>query len=237
MAGVVVWEGPSRINGEPIVMIATGLGAERSGNPKTGTMVQTWYLHRDMSPLEAMKCNGDVAVCGGCRLKGNRMKGRLCYVNPLTPQSVYRAYKRGAYPMLEDPSVFAGTYVRLGAYGDPASVPADVAETLVSMAAGHTGYTHQWRNPALRDVTTWCMASVESSADVARAQSYGLGTFRVIAPGSPVPERVLHCPASKEQGNRITCAECGACNGSRRDVVIHAHGFAKGHAGKVLPVL
>ena len=44
--GYVLYQGPSRLNGEPIVAIAT----MRTANVKTGNMVQTWILTAEVSP-------------------------------------------------------------------------------------------------------------------------------------------------------------------------------------------
>jgi len=51
----VVWEGPSMIDGSPIVVIITGMKpGSGSGNSKTGTMAQTYIIRSDMSPMEAI---------------------------------------------------------------------------------------------------------------------------------------------------------------------------------------
>ena len=53
--GLVLWEGPSAINGEPIVVIATGL-KRKSANAKIGAnTVQVWSLPRDVAPNVAVK--------------------------------------------------------------------------------------------------------------------------------------------------------------------------------------
>ena len=41
--GIVLWEGPSRLDGSPIVVIAVGLKAS-STNTKTGGMLQTYVV-------------------------------------------------------------------------------------------------------------------------------------------------------------------------------------------------
>jgi hypothetical protein len=66
--GLELWRGPSRLDGAPIVAIATGL-AEPSSNPKTGPMVQTWILRADSSPQEAQRTGADASVCGDCPLR------------------------------------------------------------------------------------------------------------------------------------------------------------------------
>jgi hypothetical protein len=50
--GIVIYRGPSILDGSPIVVIATGLGSG-SSNRKTGALVQTWILRDDVSPIES----------------------------------------------------------------------------------------------------------------------------------------------------------------------------------------
>ena len=61
--GIVLYEGPSMLDGAPIVAIATGIKS-RAGNVKTGDMVQVFILRQDMSPNEAQRKGTDGAVCG-----------------------------------------------------------------------------------------------------------------------------------------------------------------------------
>jgi len=66
--GLELWRGASRLDGAPIVAIATGLAAP-SSNPKTGPMVQTWILRADVAPHEAQRDGRDASVCGDCPLR------------------------------------------------------------------------------------------------------------------------------------------------------------------------
>jgi len=63
--GRVLYEGPSMLDGAPIVVIATGF-AERSGNAKTGSMIQTWILRADVPPHHAFSSEDGASVCGDC---------------------------------------------------------------------------------------------------------------------------------------------------------------------------
>lgn len=241
--GVVLWRGASLIDGAPIVVIATGLKSG-SSNRKTGAMVQTYILREDVSPLDAIASGADASICGDCRHRGTVRDGkagygRTCYVNVgQGPLGVWKAYKRNRYPDIVAPgqrasytgelaAVGAGRIVRLGTYGDPAAVPAEVWFALTSRATGRTGYTHQWRTtPALR---TLCMASVDTEAEAAEARAAGWRYFRVAMPSSLARLEVeAICPASAEAGKKLTCAQCLACHGadghSRGNIVIQAHG-------------
>jgi hypothetical protein len=228
--GYVLWEGESLLNGDPIVAIATGFQS-RSTNKKTGDMVQTWILCQNSPPTQAIKDGADVAICGSCWHRGDPLeqRSRSCYVEVgRAPTAVWNAWKRGRYAIDSDPGVFAGRLIRLGAYGDPAAVPADVWSKVCESATGWTGYTHQWRTaaPALARL---CMASCDSEAERAEARLKGYRSFRVTKSLSPTRlDGEVFCPASEIAGNKLTCNTCLSCNGTatqrRGDIVIPVHG-------------
>jgi hypothetical protein len=69
--GFVIWEGPSPVDGAPLVAIVTGVAASsESGNVKTGAMLQTWILRADISPQEAVDTGQDRSICGDCVHRG-----------------------------------------------------------------------------------------------------------------------------------------------------------------------
>jgi hypothetical protein len=67
-SGFVIWEGPSPVDGAPLVAIATGV--QESGNIKTGSMLQTWIMRADISPQAAVDSGGDASICGHCKHRG-----------------------------------------------------------------------------------------------------------------------------------------------------------------------
>lgn len=110
--GVIVYEGKSQIDGEPIIVIATGF-QRRSANPKTGNMLQTWILRRDINPFAAIHDGADTSICGDCPLRGiiERSRGkqrsvnrrRACYVSVhQAPLAVFQAYQRGRYELFDN---------------------------------------------------------------------------------------------------------------------------------------
>jgi hypothetical protein len=255
--GAVIFSGPSRIDGAPIVVIVTGL-SKKSANSKTDDMVQSWIIRSDMSPLDALRTGHDASICGGCphrpqSLGFKKVKGKMvatwfrrsCYVNvSQAPTSVYNAFKRGSYPTMtmdQLAAAMAGRVVRLGSYGDPAATPLALWQAYTALAEGWTGYTHQWKSARLRDVTSLCQASVDSVEEADKARSLGLGTFRVAPIGSERSEYEQGCPASKEFGAVTSCAKCRKCDGSSaaRNIVIDAHGIGSKYVAprKSLPVL
>lgn len=239
MTGVIIYEGPSLIDGAPIVAIATGLGA-RSRNEKTGGVIQTWILRADCEPHVAAKDGRDVSICGQCMHRADANGKRTCYVVlHQAPLAVFRAYQRGSYTYMSPEIVGEGRTVRLGSYGDPAAVPSYVWGRLLRRAAGWTGYTHQRNHPLPRvrrnaeRLKRWCMASADSIEDAQQAHADSWRTFRVLPAtgGTHLPsERV--CPASAEAGKLTNCEACRACSGvagrGHSSITIRAHGRGAG---------
>jgi hypothetical protein len=241
MRGFIFYRGPSKIDGQPIVGIAT----LHSDNQKTGNMVQTFILRADMTPLTALATGADISICGTCPHRPktirerDRKTGRFasklvrtCYVDVgKSVQSVFGAFERGSYPTFEPVDgalLLAGRMVRLGAYGDPAAIPAHVWIALLADAKGHTGYTHQWRRPMAEDLAPIVMASADSPRDRDQARAKGWRTFTIVKQGAPLAAREFACPASPEGGSRRQCIDCGACDGATRagqaSVAIVVHG-------------
>ena len=54
---------------DSIVGIITGL-AHSSHNTKTGAMLQTWILVKNVNPIEAVNTGADELVCGDCKHRG-----------------------------------------------------------------------------------------------------------------------------------------------------------------------
>jgi hypothetical protein len=236
LRGAVLYDGPSLLDGAPIVVIATGVTGKKSANSKTGGMVQTYIIRSDVHPVEAVRNGDDGSVCGAgddaCPLRPSVAgKGEAqCYVNKgFGPQSVYRAHSRGAYPTATPADVLDaadGRPIRFGTYGDPAAAPAEVWQALA--APGRTGYTHQWRNADV--LQSLVMASVGTEAEARQAQADGWRTFRVRGPQEPLMPNEIACPASAESGRKTQCESCGLCNGktsasdARKNIAIIDHG-------------
>ena len=101
--GIVIYRGPSMLDGAPIVCIATGLETGSSNGKTGGGLIQTWIIREDQSPTEAVNSGADASVCGGCRHRGSIVDGknvdRSCYVTIFqAPLNVYKSYHRGIYP-------------------------------------------------------------------------------------------------------------------------------------------
>ena len=215
MQNGVIYEGPSLYDGKPIVVIATW--SER--NSKTGGVVQTYILARDVDPRDASKSGEDFTICGSCPHRGTPTadperkiaKGRTCYVNlGQGVLMVWRSYQRGVYPNAQNDiaSLGRGRVVRIGTYGDPAAVPSHVWDQLLSESVAHMAYTHAsgWRP----DIA---MQSADSIEEAQSAWDKGQRTFRVVQNVEEITASEVLCPASKEAGKRTTCASCKLCGG------------------------
>jgi hypothetical protein len=235
VSGVLVYSGPSALDGAPILVIATGFRG--SENDKTGDMVQTFIVRADIAPHDAVRTGQDASVCGECVHRPSLYHAAgaaICYVQTgNAPLSVWNAAQRAVYPDItawsadDIATLFAGFRVRCGTYGDPGAAP-HVWSPIVSRAASHTGYTHQWANPVAAALRTICMASVDTLAEMATAQGAGWRTFRVAPWAGWTKEKGEGlCPASEEAGKVTTCATCGLCSGAngraRASIMIPDH--------------
>ncbi len=120
---MLLYEGPSLINGRPIVVIAT-----RDSNPKTGEMLYTWILDAEIPPeIAAFYQDTDESICGGCKFRAQPKldagdmrpaSTRMCYVRLSTesdafgtpkadekmgPTEVWQAWKDGEFGTWEEP--------------------------------------------------------------------------------------------------------------------------------------
>jgi hypothetical protein len=237
MPGFVFYDGPSLIDGAPIV----GIAVLSSVNGKTGNMVQTYILRADQAPLDAIRAGEDRSICGDCVHRP--ANDGACYVDvSKSVTSVFAAWVRGSYPLLAPAAaagVVAGRVVRMGAYGDPAAIPARVWRALLRRAAGRTGYTHQWRRAYAQGLRSMAMASVDTVPERDVARALGWRTFRVRTADQALGAREIVCPASDEGGNRRQCISCRACDGAERgsvqaSVAIVVHGA---RASRFIPIV
>lgn len=240
--GYIAYEGPSAIDGAPIVVIINKIDTD-SKNDKTGAIVQSFIIRSHVNPVRALQTGADASVCGQCdhRPKLARKSGKpICYVQVAkSVLSVYKAYRRGRYVKADPATIaaaLAGKIVRIGTYGDPAAAPATIWAQITRYAAGRRGYTHQWDRPDF-DVQSWAplvMASADTIDQAAKANLLGMRVFRVSI-GIDVQAGEASCPASAEAGRKSTCAKCPLCAGTSikaRDIVIADH--AAGHARRVI---
>jgi hypothetical protein len=222
--GYIVYEGPSEIDGGPIVAIVTN----SSSNPKTGNIMQLWIMRADVRPTQATKGGEDRSVCGDC--KHRHFNNGTCYVMPFTgPLGVWKAYKKGIYDILEDFNIFNDRVLRFGAYGDPHALPIDILVSIKTNVRNSTSYTHLWKTlneSELNASKKFTMASVDNLNEKHEAQLLGFRTFRVVKDYAEMESDEIICPNITR---KLTCIECKLCNGNRngnnvKNIVIQSHG-------------
>lgn len=214
-----IWRGPSELDGvTDIVVLISG----SSSNSKTGDQLQVWIMRADIPPHVAVKQKLDGPICGSCVHRCGS-----CYVlTHQAPRQVWKSWHRNPRPT---PRGFINRFssIRFGAYGDGAAVPYEVVHGVAQMTGSFTGFTHQWATCDPRFANLF-MASVESFAEAREAQALGYRTYRTTTPDYHRAKGEISCPGSKEMGRKLTCAQCGYCNGNAKgfkgNVVVEAHG-------------
>lgn len=228
--GFVLYEGPSVLDGAPIVVIAI----VESKNAKTGRMIQTLIMRSDIDPVAASQSGEDGAVCGACTHR--HFLGGACYVNlGQAPLSVWRAYKRGVYVDATARQAgalaqIAGRALRAGTYGDPAAVPFEVWQYALDEIKPRvkTGYTHQARHPKFdQRILGLCMASADTPKQAEKLQAMGARTFRVKTEGAEFLAGEIECLADSKG---VQCIDCGLCDGKGKapNIAINVHGSRAG---------
>lgn len=237
--GYIIYQGASLLDGKPIVAIAQ-IG--KSQNSKTGAMVQTQIIRSDIDPISASKTGADFSICGNCPHRGiahndpkkKTAKNRSCYVTLMhAPLTTYKQFKKGAYPLLNGHDDIAeiarDRKVRIGTYGDPSAIPSYIWDSLLSLASGHTAYSHQANVKNADFRSDLFMHSVDTLEDADLAWQIGWRTFRVIRNLNELnKDKEILCPASVEAGEKTSCIKCGLCAGtttkSKKSIAIVAHG-------------
>jgi len=235
----VIYDGPSLIDGTPIVVVAT----YSNRNRKTGGVLQTYILVRDTDPRDANKTGTDFSICGNCPHRGKPTSDptrklaveRSCYVViGQGPLNAWKSYQRGnVYDRADNHETIAALgrdrTVRLGTYGDPAAVPSYIWDSLVSDARAHVGYTHQSGVESADVRSDLCMTSADTLADAQAAWSRGERTFRVVSNYADMSPNEIACPS--ERG--VQCADCRLCGGtsvlSPKSIAIAVHGAGARH--------
>ena len=118
--GYIAYEGPSIIDGKPIVVIINKID-NGSDNAKTGAIVQSFIIRSDIAPTDALKTGEDYSICGDCAHRPITAKETgepPCYVNVgRSVRSVYEAYRRGRYVKADLETIalaLAGKALRIG---------------------------------------------------------------------------------------------------------------------------
>ena len=231
MPGAVIHRGPSKIDGQLIIVVAIWA----STNRKTGDMLQTYIMRSDIDPLTANKLGEDYSICGNCALRGTptldptkkQAEDRPCYVVlGQGPTVVWNGLQRGIYPdytnRQQRRALGRGRMVRIGTYGDGAAAPRFVWDDLLFEAEGHNAYSHNGGDPRIY------MQSADTLPQAQAAWSSGFRTFRVVHDTSHLQPNEILCPSSRG----VQCVDCRLCGGSQvkaKSIAIVVHGNGAKH--------
>ena len=151
-------------------------------------------------------------------------KQRKCYVKLFqAPYSVWKSYRKGNYKKIslqKLSKLLAFRSVRVGSYGDPAVIPSEVWDKMLSRTLGNTGYTHQWQK-CDNNNSRFNMASVDSLEEKRQANKLGYRTFRTRLASEPIESDEVICPSDKvaRKGRKLVpCADCMMCSGTSSKV-------------------
>jgi hypothetical protein len=227
MSGYIFYEGLSLLDGKPIVGILT----MNTTNRKTGPMLQTWILRRDIAPTKAVTTGEDRSVCGDCPLRGTSQKTRGCYVSVFqAPLAIYKKYRRRGYRKFDPDKhirFIQDKLIRLGAYGEPVAIPLAAWLPFLDAASGHTGYTHQWRNKQFQEWRPYLMASVHSLDEAQEATALGWRYFRTVVSYDQKQKQETICLNDKVGVSCSRCLLCDGAGGSKKtNIIIQVHGSA-----------
>lgn len=232
VSGCIIWEDKSRV----CIMLFG------SGNKKTGNMIQTYLLLKNVDPRAAIKNGEDRKICGKCPHRGRwAMEAgkfvwrRSCYVNiGQGVLRVYGAYLKGNYPKYDQAihgKKLANRTIRIGSYGDPAFVPYEIWEKLLALTNGNTGYTHQWKNCDSR-FNQILMASTDNALEVMQAGQLGYRSFSVVSHlDTSTKKSEINAILCVNKSHETKCQDCKLCNGasgnSTKNIFIPSHGPSK----------
>jgi hypothetical protein len=219
--GIVLWQN------DELVAILTGL-RRPSRNEKTGDLLQIFIFYKHELPSLAIKSGNDRHCCGDCGRRpilAKESELEPCYVTLWRgPDSVWKCWNEGGYINWDlSLHIFRDKFVRFGAYGDPVFIPLDIVSSISSACKAHTGYTHQWSEPAYIGYRKFFKASVDSFREYWQAKAMGWSTFRARRESDRLQSKEHVCPASKEAGFRKQCEACMLCNGHGWDIAIVEH--------------
>ena len=184
------------------------------------------------------------------KLKRKKLNiNRACYVIVAqAPANIFKCYKNGDYKKvtLEQAIRYVQDEpLRIGAYGDSASVPFYIIEALAKASGKVTNYTHcdNYNEKRAGELAQFSMLSVDNLQQAKRQWARGYRTFRVSSNFSVDKNGVMRvndiqagetqCPktvtAKRENPRkRVTCQKCLGCNGLltglTKNYVTPAHG-------------
>ena len=232
----ILFSGKSEYTGKPVQALIT----RTSSNTKTGNIPQITFLPKNVKPTDALKSGRDQDVCGSCPLRPSKFNPKThdkpCYVNcGFAPNAIAR---RKTTPDFDYSEVFP--VLRLGAWGDSASIERQALLKIVDLGKRVLNYTHAWSFKKFNFLKAFSMASVHSVAEKNQANKLGFRAFRTVKPllfadhlklfkngqhtVSDLQSDEILCPNFTKS---IQCKNCKLCCGNqiktKLNIVIPSH--------------
>lgn len=233
----ILYSGKSEYTNNPIEAYIT----LKSANIKTGNIPQISIMPKGIKPTDSIKTGQDKDVCGGCPLRpilfDPKKNDSPCYVNcGFAPNAINRAKNKPQYNYEDFFDV-----IRIGSWGDSASIKKPSLLKIVRLSKRVLNYTHAWHLKKFSFLKSFSMASVHSIEEKNKANLLGFRTFRTVKP-IPFADHLKHFKNAKHVvndiqkneivcpnfvNNAIQCKMCKLCCGdqikSKVDIVIPSH--------------
>jgi hypothetical protein len=210
------------------------LQTKPSANSKLGIGMVMQTYHFSLDQVISVDFTQDKDNCRDCPMSYNQNGGKSgkCYTHTFQHRMglmgmlkrLNRLYLIGAIKSINKDDfnnyliiskAVKPTLLRLGAYGEAALLPLNIVGKLVKCAVTYTAYSHMWTKPEYKGYSKYFMASTHGYFETLVANSLGFRAFES-AKTQDVTKMAM-CPAAKEfSGNKKTCIECGACNGTHK---------------------
>jgi hypothetical protein len=211
----LLYKGKSTINGDEIISIVTNI-KNFSKNVKTGPVLQHYVFYLNDLPYNSMLDQKDEAICGDCK-----HRGKSCYVltHQLFPIYLSALKAERLNTKTKNYIIKRNFQLRLGAYGNPDSIPFEAFEEILNICPQPLGYTHNWQNCDPR-WKNYLMASVDTLEEKNLANKMGWKTFRVkVATDKKLKDEII-CPYQATDGE-VQCVDCKLCSkGGSKNIVV-----------------
>ena len=239
----VLFNAVSQLNGDRIKVY----WSQTSSNSKTGNIPNINFMPDNVKPTDSVKSGDDASVCGNCPLRpinfNPKTHDKPCYLNlGFGQNSIFNADGRGNIPSFNwEAKTILEDIIRIGTWGDSASLEKSLLLQIVKLAKRVVNYTHQWELKKFNFLKAFSMASVHTVADKIKANKLGFRTFRTIKP-LPFADHVKHINKGKNYAkdlqadeilcpnfvnDSVKCKQCGLCCGdqikSRVNIVNPSH--------------
>ena len=191
-------------------------------------VVQTY--HFSIEQVESLSIQNDAGTCFNCPLSfaANNGKSGGCYTHKgmiflgivSKLKRLNRAYLAGKIPHYSEKVhskvlkiANAGSYLRLGSYGEAVTMPEKLIQDLCAAMPKRTAYTHMWTDDKYQWAKPFFMASTDGNkflSDIAK--NMGWRYFNIGQTDG------VQCPSDPtiKKEKRVSCERCNLCGGASK---------------------